>query len=178
MKPGVNWKQYNAILMEPVKVYAAETGWWSKAPPETVQALLNYFDATIRKQLSEDYQFVDAPGPNVLRLRAALTSATGSNVALDTMSSVIPIGIALNLLKQVAYTENMSVGEASIEAELLDSLTGERLIAVVDKRVGRKYTFKFDKFNAWRVAQDSFDTWALRTHNRLAELREGDDIPK
>ena len=173
IKPDVDWKAYNAILMDPVRVYySVETGWWTSASQETVQALVNYLDATVRKQLGDSYKFVDQPGPGVLHLRVAITDTQGSNRVLDTASSVIPIGVAANLLKRAVFGENASVGEAGIEGEILDSQSGERLAAAVDKRVGRKYTFKFNKFNAWRVAEDSYDVWALRLRNRLAELRE------
>ncbi len=176
IKPDVDWKAYNAILMDPVKVYSAETGWWMNASPETVQALVNYLDAAVRKELGDSYKFVDQPGPGVLHLRIAITDAQGSNRLLDTASSVIPIGMAVNLLKRATFGTNAGVGEAGIEGEILDSQSGERLAAAVDRRVGRKYTFKFNKLNRWRVAEDSYDFWALRMKTRLADLREDSPV--
>jgi hypothetical protein len=134
---------------------------------------VNYLDATIRENLKKDYTFVDAPGTDVMRLRVAITDAEDSNVTLDTISSILPIGIALNVI-QVGITGKSSfVGEAGIEAELIDSQNGKRLIAAVDRRVGAKYTGKFDKFNEWHAVTDSYDYWAQRMQTRLSELRQG-----
>jgi hypothetical protein len=137
---------------------------------------VDYLDAAVRKQLGDTYKFVDQPGPGVLRLRVAITDTQGSKRALDIASSVIPIGVAVNALKRVVTGENASVGEAGIEGEILDSQTGERLAAAVDRRVGRKYTLKFNKLNAWRVAEDAYDFWALRLKSRLADLSAGSPV--
>jgi len=49
-------------------------------------------------------------------------------------------------------------------------MTGTQLIAAVDARVGRKYTFKFDKFSRIHTAKDACDFWANLLHQRLLEL--------
>jgi hypothetical protein len=50
-------------------------------------------------------------------------------------------------------------------------MTGERLAAAVDKRVGSKYSFRFDKFSRWRATKGAFDYWAERMNTRLIELK-------
>jgi hypothetical protein len=170
----VDFKAYKKILMDPIKVYAAEKDSnLKKLSKEELQALVNYLDATLRENLKKDYTFVDAPGSDVMRLRVAITDAEDSNVTLDTVSSILPIGMALNLI-QVGITGKSSfVGEAGIEAEIVDSQSGKRMAAAVDRRVGAKYTGKFDKFNEWHAVTDSYDFWAQRMQTRLAELRQG-----
>jgi hypothetical protein len=170
----VNFKTYTKILMDPIKMYTSEKDSnLKKLSKEERQTLLNYLDATLRENLKKDYTFVDAPGPDVMRLRVAITDAEDSNVTMDTISSILPIGMALNLI-QVGITGKSSfVGEAGIEAEMLDSQTGKRLAAGVDRRVGSKYTGQFDKFNEWHAVTDSYDYWAQRMQTRLAELRQG-----
>ena len=65
------------------------------------------------------------------------------------------------------------VGSCSIEFEALDSVTGERLAAGVSKRVGDKFTGKFDKFDQWSAAKNSFDYWSALFKTRLIELQAG-----
>ena len=54
---------------------------------------------------------------------------------------------------------------------MLDSMSGERLAAAVDRRTGGKITGKVDKFSSWRTVKNSLDFWAGRMRERLAEAR-------
>ena len=56
-----------------------------------------------------------------------------------------------------------------VEAELLDSMSGERLAAVIDKRVGgASFEGQFDK---WDDVKNSCDEWAKGTHDFLLKKR-------
>lgn len=168
--PQANFRAYSKIMLDPVCAYASsKDSSMAKLSKEKQQALLNYFDAALRESLKKDYAIVSQPGPDVMRVRVAITEAKGSMVVLDTLSSVIPIGIALNAVKAGLTGKSLSVGEIGAEAEGLDSVTGKRLFAAVDARVGRKYTFKFDKFSRWHTAEDACDFWAKQLHARLLE---------
>ena len=168
--PKAKFRAYNKILLEPVRAYAAsKDSSMAKLSKEKQQHLLNYFDAKLRESLKRDYALVNQPGPGVLRVRVAITEAEGSYVALDTVSSVIPIGLALSCVKALATGEHLSVGSIGAECEGLDAMTNQRLFAAVDARVGRKYTFKFDKFSKWHTAEDACDFSAAQLHERLLE---------
>ena len=131
---------------------------------------MGYLDAAVTEQMKSDYTFVAEPGPGVMRLRVAITEAKGSAVVLDTMSSVMPPAIILSGLKKVITGTAAAVGSARVEAELVDSLTGKRLVAGVDERAGKKYTGKGDKWKKWQDAKDGYDYWAKRLKKRLDEL--------
>ena len=168
--PSANFRAYNKIMLEPVRAYAtSKDSSMAKISEENRKMLLNYFDAALREKLKRDFMLVNEPGPGVMRVRVAITEAHGSMVVLDTVSSVIPIGIALSCVKAVATGKQLSVGEIGAEGEGLDSLTGKRLFAAVDARVGRKYTFKLDKFSKSHTAEDACDFWAAQLHERLLE---------
>jgi len=168
--PKANFRAYTKILLDPVRGYAAsKDSSMAKLSKEKQQHLLNYFDAALRESLKKDYLLVRQPGPDVMRVRVAITEAKGSMVVLDTLSSVIPIGMALNAVKAGLTGKSLSVGEIGAECEGLDSLTGQRLFAAVDARVGRKYTGKFDKFSRWHTAEDACDFWAAQLRERLLE---------
>ncbi|MCL5270822.1 MAG: DUF3313 domain-containing protein [bacterium] len=174
-KAGI--RRYDQIIMDPIKIYPGTGGTTlRRMAPADAKKLVDYFDATIRNQLGGKYQFVTHPGPGVMRFRIALTEADPAIVPLDVISSVLPPAVALNALKTMAVGRGTGIGEASVEFEALDTATGERLGAFVDKRVGRKYTGRFDKFNRWRAVQDAFDYWAQQLGNRLDRLREGKGI--
>lgn len=172
VNPKADFKAYQKILLDPIKVYAGKNGKIAKLPKEDLQKLVNYFDATIREQLKGDYTFVTTPGPGVMRLQIALTEAKSSIVVLDVLSSITPPGIAVSALKELATGSSTATGSVGAECQALDSVSHERLFAAVDMRVGQKYTGQFDKFNEWRAAQGAFDYWAQRLKERLREVRQ------
>jgi hypothetical protein len=121
--------------------------------------------------MAADYEIVDEAGPGVLRLRVAVTDAQGSKVAMDTLSTVVPVGLALSALEKVALGKTLTAGSVRIEAEALDGGTGKRLAAMVDERAGAKVSGRLDKWSRWQDARDAFDFWGDRLRSRLAALR-------
>lgn len=171
IRPSTNFAKYKKIMMEPVAMYAAPDAKMAKLSTEEQKALVDYFDAAIREQLAPDYAFVTVPGPDVMVLRVAVTEAKGAKVVMNTISSIVPVGLALSTLKKVATGTHSAVAETQAEMEVLDAQTGERLIAAIDQRAGRKFTFRLDKFSKYAQVRDAFDFWAERMQTRLAELR-------
>lgn len=167
---AADFSKYTKIQMDPVELHAVEGSKLEKLETEKQQALLNYFDAAIREQLGERYTFVDAPGPDVMRLRVAVTEAKGSKVVLNTLSAIVPIGVAVSTLKLAATGTHSAVASTQAEMELLDSASGQRLAAAVDARAGRKITLRFDKFSKYAQVKDAFDYWAGRIALRLSEM--------
>ena len=171
INPNTSLKAYDKVLMDPVLVYAAAGSKLSKMSQHDLVSIINYLDAAMREQLMPEFNFVAQPGPGVMRLRLAVTEAQAGNVPLDTVSTVMPIGAAINGIKRLATGTYGFTGKMGIEAELVDSRTNTRLAAAVDRRAGEKITGKFDKFNKWRAVQGACDYWAVRFRHRLAELR-------
>ena len=172
INPDAKFASYDKIVMEPITVWPGTGKSLLRNTSENdLQKLVDYLDAAIRQELSEDYQFVDQPGPGVMIFRIALTESDSAIVAMDVVSSVVPFGMAASGLMTVATGKGSGIGEASVEFEALDGVTKERLGAAVDKRVGNKYTFEFDKLDRWRSTKGAFDFWAEHMKERLAELR-------
>lgn len=169
---AADFSKYTKIQMDPIQMYAAPGSKLEKLDPEKKKALLDYFDASVRQRLGGQYVFVDAAGPGVMRLRIAVTEAKGSMVVLNTVSTIVPIGLALSTLKLAATGSHSAVASVQAEFELTDSESGERLAAAVDERAGRKITFRLDKLSKYAQVRDAFDYWAERLALRLAEARE------
>ena len=175
---NVNFSLYDKVIIDPVRLVASEDSDMAKISKEDLQAIADYFYAALNENLSQKYKIVSESGPKTMRLRVALTDVTGSKVVLDTLSSLIPVGMAINLIAKVATGNSTAVGSATGEMELLDSFTGKRLIAAVDGRSGTKYTGKFDKFSKWEDTKDACDYWAKRIAQRLDELSDAGYILK
>lgn len=167
INPHTDFSKYHAVMIDSVTLWQnADT---SDVSPEAQQTLTDYLYAAIHKQLSEDYEIVDRPGPGVLRIRAAITEAKGAKVAANVVTGVVPQLRMATMVAGLATNTAKLVGKASVEAEVTDSVSGERLLAAVDQRAGTKSPTTF--FSKWGDVEKSFNYWAVHLRKRLAELR-------
>ena len=70
----------------------------------------------------------------------------------------LPVGLAVSVVRKAATGSYTGVGGASMEVELLDSMTGERLAAAIDTFNGSKMS-GFSKLGA---TEEAFAFWAKR----------------
>ena len=84
-------------------------------------------------ELGLDFELVEHPQPGTLRIRTAITEAKKSKVVLDVVSTVLPPTLLLSELGKLATGTHAFVGRAAVEGEVLDAISNERLIAVVDE---------------------------------------------
>lgn len=167
IKPGVDLKPYDKLMFERVTVMLSPEAEYKVIDPALLKELTDYYQNALINAVKDGYQVVDQPGPGVLRVRAAITDVKPSKPVANTMSSIIPIGMAVAAVTKVASDDNVGTGEAATEMEALDSVTGERLAAAVDRRQGGKMAFR----GKWTDTKDAFDFWAKRFRERLDEMR-------
>ncbi len=163
--------RYSKVILDPIQMYGPTNGALARLSKTDQQTLVNYLDAALRVYMTNIYAVVDQPGPDVMRMRMAITEAKGANVPLDVVSSVVPFGLAVSVVKELATGAHTAVGQAGLECEGLDSVTGERMFAFVDARVGRKVTGRFDKFRKWHTVQDAFEFWAKKISDEVQKAR-------
>jgi hypothetical protein len=167
VNPTARWSQYDKVWIDSVTLWRDAST--DDLPDEEAQMLTDHLYAALHEELARDHEIVDSAGPGVLRLRAALTEAQGSKVVMNTVTSVIPQLRLLATAGGMATGTAALVGKAGVEAELVDSLSGERLAAAVDARQGTKAVR--GGIGKWSDAQQTFKHWAERFRERLAELR-------
>jgi hypothetical protein len=170
-KANVDWSTYTKVMIEPVAIYAKATSNLSSDTRGEQAALATYFYATLREHLGKNFTVVNTPGPGVLRIRTAVSDADQSEVLLDTVSTVMPIGLAVSTLKRITFGSDTGVGFAQAEVEILDSESYNRLFAAVDKRYGTKAIRS--KFGSWNHAQEAMDYWASTMTEKLVALGAG-----
>ncbi len=164
--PNAQWRQYDKVLLEPVTVGSNPE---KPMSPQDQQMLSSYYYNVLREDLSKNFTIVDQPGPGVMQVRVAISDVTKATPVLRTISVVVPQAKVLNGLKNLATGSYSFVGSAQSEGEILDSLTGERLAAAVDRRAGGGSIKNADVWQ-WGDAEKAMDYWAQRTTQRLTEL--------
>ena len=169
-----NLRSYFAIVIDPIEVYIATDVDEASISEASRKALTNYFAHALTMAVSDAFPVVEAPGPLTLRLRAALVGVDvgGTVPAGDLPADIGPLERALN------------IGKLSVEMELVDSETGERIAAMVDKtnlgagaEVGAEYFSRHERFAA---AKEAFDEWASRVRQFLDSAHEltGEDAQR
>jgi hypothetical protein len=166
---NINFSAYSKVMIEPVTIWHGEGSDLSSVPRDELQQMSDYLYSATRRELGSILKVVERPGPGVMRVRMAITTAKGSNVPMDIVTNVLPPALVINWGKKLATGTHSFVGKAAIEAEVLDSLSYVRLAAAVDERAGGK-TFE-GKTSKWSDVQEAFDYWANRFKVRLLELR-------
>jgi hypothetical protein len=89
----------------------------NEVPAEESQELANAFHQVLHGTLSEDFEIVQVPGPNTIRLRVALTEAIASNPALDTISTYVPQARLVSTIFTLGSDTKAFVGQARAEGE-------------------------------------------------------------
>jgi Protein of unknown function (DUF3313) len=156
INPSANWSSYNAIMIDSVSLWGSS----EKLSPEDRQMIAGMMYNALYDTLSKNFAIVAAPGVNVLRLRAAITEARGSKVALNVVTSVVPQLRVLTTVGGMAADTATIVGEASGEIEVTDSVTGRRLAAGVDRQTGTKALLRANKFSKWGDVKEACERWA------------------
>jgi predicted small secreted protein len=166
IRPDVDWARYDAIQLESVTLWRDQRT--EDVPKEEQQILTDFLYNSLYTELSKDYKMVDQPGPNVLRLRAAITEAKGSRAVMDTITSVVPQLRLLTTIVGMSAGTSVLVGKAGVEAEITDSISGKRLAAGLDERQGTKAMRGGIK--TWSDVKLAFEFWSERLRKRLATL--------
>ncbi len=164
--------QYTKMLLDPVTVWRGEESRKGGVSQEELQALADHFYSLLYLTFKEDYEMVQKPSPNTLRIQVALTKVEESMVVMDVVSTVVPQARALSTLKGLATGKPAFVGEASVEAKISDAQTGKVLAAVVDRRVGGK-KLEAEAFDTWGDVNEILEYWAKQARFRLCEARGG-----
>jgi hypothetical protein len=166
VNPHADFRKYDMIMVDPVTVWDA--GGTAVPPREEAQSLADDLDDSLRITLGQDYRIVEQAGPGVMRLRVALTEGEDSWHVRDNVASRYDDELRDARPEPSSATRGF-VGRAGIEGEMLDALTGERLLAAVDRRAGARRLIAASK--PWEDVRDLFDFWSDRLRLRLAELR-------
>jgi hypothetical protein len=164
--------RYNKFIFDPVTVYLLPEARDRGIDADDLERLAKYFHDAITDELAKSgrYEIVTTPGPDVLELNVAITNVepTGGkkNAAVKGAATAATIGVAPGASLAVP---RLSVGKVGIEGEMLDSVSGERIVAFVTSKGGRRWFSGFNAFKKWGDIESAFRSWAKEFRKRLDE---------
>lgn len=165
VKPGVDLKNYDSVIIDPVTTIVATPG----ISPQVQQQLAAYLGDALRAQTAGELKAVSVPGPKTLRVRTALTDVIEGQKAGTPVTTVHP-GARATLTGTVGSAEVASfVSRVSFEGEILDSITGERLLANIDHRIGKKR--EASAATSWESVRSAINQGVARLNGRFKTLR-------
>lgn len=159
LKPGVDFSKYNKVMLDSVIFYFAEDSENKGIDAHDMIELTDACNMKIASALIQGgYPIVADPGPDVIRLRFAITDLKQSRPTLSAISSVFPIGLGISILKKGATGSWSGSGATQAEFMAIDSMTHE-VIAVAQDEKKAGFTERFSK---WESTEEAFKFWGER----------------
>lgn len=140
--------RYTAFIIDPVVMRAPLGN--NKLTPEQTAQVVAYFEQSLAKALeAHGYPVTTHPGPGVARFRIAVTDITESTWWLKITG--------------------MGGGGAAMEGEVVDSVTGIQLGAVI--QAGKGGALELNHFSTIDDLKSTIDRWSAAAVKRLDDLK-------
>ncbi len=166
IKPDLELGRYNRVIIEPVAVALSADAADRAVNPAELMALSGYLHDALMIAMRGAYPVVEEPGEDVLRLRVAITDVIPTKPVRNTVGTLfVPARLASAAKRKITGTD-LFVGEVAIEAEVVDSQTNERLMALVDRKAGDKFGLKAG-MTTWGHVTKAFREWAVAFRLRM-----------
>jgi hypothetical protein len=158
MEKETSIAKYNKFMIDGVIFYFADNSEYKGIDPQVMKDLADAFNEQIIAAFQGKYEIVSEPGPDVARIRFAITGFKQSRPVVSAVTSVVPVGIGVSVVKKGATGSWTGSGATSAELMVLDSMTNNVIgVAVDDRSAG--FTERFSK---WGSAEEAFKFWAER----------------
>lgn len=142
---------YSKFIVLPVQIRQTLSPSAPYINQKDLQKLANYFYYRLKKELkNSNFSIVSESGSETLILRVAITN-------LEPFQPLVRM--------RATISEATIWGGASAEAELIDALTGEVVVAVIDLQKGRFY----NKPTKYGLVKEVIERWSKRLITRMDE---------
>ncbi|MBB64846.1 MAG: hypothetical protein CMO81_07250 [Waddliaceae bacterium] len=148
---GKDLSQYNDLLVEPVNVQYKSSKEATRVVPDQLSPILKVVNDTTRMALEEEFNIVERPGENVMRLKLALSKMTPVPLEEDKESEIA--------------AEKFLEGSV-LEADFVDALSGERLVALTFP-IGEEVPDGDERY-----VEKALKEWAFVLQSRMKNARK------
>jgi len=166
LEPGVDFKKYNKYMVDSVIFFLADNADYKGIDPQEMKELSDEFNKALVAAFKDKWPIVAEPGPDVARIRTAITNVKPSRPGVSTVSSIMPVGLAVSIVKKGVTGGWSGSGETAAEMMVLDSVTNKIIAMGVDQR---KAAFE-ERFSKWGSASDAFKFWSERLVQHIDAL--------
>lgn len=158
VNPQSAGRQYDKMLIDPVMIL--KDGELSDKERENYQNLANNAYLYLSEEMKKYFTIITVPEPGAIRVQWAIIDADSSKPVRNTLSTFVPFGIGLSIVKVAVTGKQSGVGEITTQIKFTDAVSGELLAADLDRRVGGKEITEL--WSSWYNADEALKYWAKR----------------
>lgn len=170
---GGSLSAYDKVLIEPIEIWIHPDSKYKGINPDEMKVLTETLRKALIDRLEPDYPVVDRTGKGVLGLRLAIVDVNLQDKKRSLLGYT-PIGFVATTAAN-AMGMRMALNSAGVEAELYDAGNQQRLVVMVDRKLGDEIAKaeeaqkdeKKAKQIDWETVQQSLDFYAQRLRTAL-----------
>jgi hypothetical protein len=169
IKPGVDFTQYKKVMVDYVVFAFADDSEYKGIDANEMKQIADKASLALVTAIQKAFPVVSEPGPDVIRIRTAIVDMKQSRPVLSGVSSVMPVGLAVSLVKRGTTDSWTGSGATTAELMAIDSMSNEVLAAGQDQKAAG-FT---ERFTSWGSVEDAFKFWGERlTKNLVGMLKK------
>jgi hypothetical protein len=158
IKPNVDFTRYTHVMLDSVVYFFADNSEYKGIDATELKKLADQFNKALVDALQDSYPIVTEPGIDVVRIRFAITNLKQSYPGLSAITTVVPVGLGISVIKKGATGSWTGSGATSAEMMALDSMTNDVIVVAEDDQSA---SFG-ERFSKWGSAEEAFKFWAER----------------
>ena len=140
------WKSYHSIMFSEIVIRVAQGEDKKKIAGADLKKMRDYFQRTLANSACTRLKFTNKPGEGVILLRSAIVD-------------IKPVNVAANVVSRSLFFVPVDFGKAAIEGELRDSMTGQHLASIVDRKFG-SFIDPSHSYTSWGAVEDALKSWS------------------
>ncbi|MHC4340096.1 MAG: DUF3313 domain-containing protein [Planctomycetota bacterium] len=147
---AIDLRDYDRLIIDPVQIKLLPESRGHQLSEDTLRKVAGAFRNILVEAVEPYYNVVSRGGPGVLRLKIAVTDVEPAPNPMDSHA-----------------TGSVGVGQAAMEAEMIDAASGERVAAAMSRIKGSEEGHVAPE--QWRHVEGAFREWAQRLLDYLDE---------
>ena len=169
MRPGYNFAKYNKFMVDYVVFALDPKSQYKGINADEMKKLADAASLALVNAIKEKYEVVSEPGPDVARVRFAIVDLKQSSPAMSVITTVLPVGLGISLVKKGVSDDWTGGGLTKGEVMVLDSLTNQVIAAGYSD-----YSATFgERYTKWGDVGDAFKKWGEQIDAVLTGLKKG-----
>lgn len=162
-----DFRPYKKIMIDPVQIYLAPNPDYTGLQPDAIKRMTDTFNLAFREAVASGYQVVNAPGPDVLRVRIAITGVQPVAPPLNP-TDFIPIKAIFNAGRAAAGA-SPKLAKMAGELQVL-APDGRQVAAATNTRESIKTLAQGERIT-WADLQPITKAWGTNFRIALDNLR-------
>jgi hypothetical protein len=175
IKEGVDFKKYSKYMVDSVVFFLADKADYKGIDPHEMKELADAFNQDLVAAFkAHNLPIVAEPGPDVSRIRIAITNIQPSKPGVSAVTSIVPVGLGVSLIKRGATGGWAGSGETAAEIAILDSTTN----AVIAMGANSRAAAFDERFSKWGSANEAFKFWSERIATSVDNVHGKGKLPE